>query len=384
MNEAFQKDTLPEDEYVTQDDLNKALGFDLTKDMLKPYEHERLATFLKTTDKNQLHLIERLRISDKLGALRFLLFFTPDSIKDAWTFLVMIDITLEDYEKAVYNMCSFDDPIQDGLTVAQTSIEIFRKTREINIELHTFIQEHSITLTTAESILKNTESKLLSAIFKALTNKNGETHYLLNKEIIENFWNNIQRISTDTLLFTSICKTLSKQGDLDFNEMHDVTLSSQQGSELSKEQRTDIFNMVVKGYEQYPERYDDDFILKIKTMLPGKLKSPNTKFYMLTKGGKLISTLRFDSIYDSQGALTSKYLGSFSLDTAYHNGAIGQALFAEALKTEEEAGIPIQLHCDARPENKPVQDLYTSHGFTIIETNTTYTPSVPLLFMEKA
>ena len=186
----------------------------------------------------------------------------------------------------------------------------------------------------------------------------------------------LERIETDALAFSSAFKILKNRGELRLEDIKGVSLETESGNDFANHK-----NDVEKVRQLINTAYHSEsntFRATIVNSFERALTNPDTRFYALRRYGTLIASLRFDKIRNTNGNVTSKYFGSFVSDPTYGNGRLGEAVFEKAIEAEARDNLPIEARCNPLT---PITQKYIEAGFTAYALNDfSGVPSLEIIF----
>lgn len=152
----------------------------------------------------------------------------------------------------------------------------------------------------------------------------------------------LEGFSTDAVIFTSACRSLKDAGELDLEQMRRGSLETAQGNEISKEDRA---RMQEIWRARYSGKYAPPLQEKLQKEFDDSLQQEHTRFYLYRFDGTIVSYFRVDTHEPTQHGIAKKHLASFMTDPSFGGGKLGEALFEEGLKREQEGAILIG-ECD--------------------------------------
>lgn len=175
----------------------------------------------------------------------------------------------------------------------------------------------------------------------------------------------LDKFKKDTVLFASIFKTAHKgEGDVDFESLRGVELSTQKASMISPEKREQMINIAKENYQNENE-VEAYFAVE---SLEKKLQPNNTEadFILLTKGEDIITFLRIEKRKeDNQDVL---YIGSVNTASKYRGSALGGATMEKIFDEKAKNNIlTLEFSTDTDIGSYYVENGFVITGVAIIE-----------------
>jgi hypothetical protein len=160
----------------------------------------------------------------------------------------------------------------------------------------------------------------------------------------------IDNIKKEIILFTAMFKTAFEEyGGIDFQDIKGLKFEINTSVELTKEEKNQILALSDNLYAEKP---------KVQQLLRDGLENAfnndeKTKWYILKKNNKIMSTMRFDKTNKPN----TLYAGSFMVENNYEGSAIGKAMekiiFNEEMKNNQDLvaiteaeGLPISHYVE--------------------------------------
>lgn len=225
-------------------------------------------------------------------------------------------------EKAFEKYANIIDQIEDSKDLIASILKqqdvSDEEIRKINSNL--IAKANQMMLSVAEKIEKLTDTETLN-----------------QKELLQI----LDSYKTDTLLTTSIYKTLHKEGsDIKPEDLEGVTFETKGGEEIIQDEETfeEMCGIYRGNYSDKPE-LAESLVKGFKEQL--KYQGNNTRIYIYKKNGRVMAFNRFDD-NNREG---TKYFGSFNVQPALQDSSIGSALFQKSLEEETKEGEPIKAIC---------------------------------------
>jgi len=174
----------------------------------------------------------------------------------------------------------------------------------------------------------------------------------------------LQKMSREGVLLSSISRNLYEDGNFSFDTMRDFTFTEVPGNSLPQ---TDIVEMERLYRQSYAEEsFQGEFIEGLLSSMQESIADDDTRWYVLRHQETPIGFCKITDRFDDSRKLIEKHFGAFNVNPKFGGGKLGEAMFTEVIDAESMDNVPIIAEC---LPSVPISSKYIETGFNAVGTS---------------